>query len=323
MSFRIGSFNIYKFQAFRTDDEIKKDVEKISQIIKDSEFDIIAFQEIFSKTSMERLLSYLGMDWEGRWCSPPSVSSIAAEGYAFIWNKRKFRLVRTELENGVERIFEPHIFNQYKINRLEGQTELIRNPYYARFEPVHGPFCEIRILNAHIMFSKSKTRETKNGEDESLGDIIMRKNEFNVLTKALYPKIADKIYGNNRPGYTILLGDYNLNLRSSGAKSPFLIESFEIIDGEKNPKKQIVTVQKDLTTLKLPPKDDSQPDENVNNYWANNYDHFTYDANRFKGIGMKAGRIDSIQYCKDYAEHRRTISDHVPVRLDIDFRNGR
>jgi hypothetical protein len=169
------------------------------------------------------------------------------------------------------------------------------------------------------MFSKSKTRNETNEEQDSLSDVKMRKNEFNVLTKALYPKISDKVYGNNRPGYTIMLGDYNLNLKSSGANNPYLEEAFEIKDG--NVIKLITTLQKELTTLKRPPKD-GEEDKNQNNYWANNYDHFTIDANRFAGVKTDASRVDSVSYCENYAAHRKEISDHVPIKRNLDLKNG-
>lgn len=318
MSYKIGSFNMFKFQAYLSDEEHKKEINKIARIIEEERFSVIALQEIFSEQAMKLLISRLGLSWEGRWCSPPAKSSIAAEGYAFIWNKNIFKLVETVLQDGTVRQFEPHIFNQYKINKAEGQEELIRNPYYARFEPVNGPFFELRLINTHIMFSKSKTRNETNEEIDSLGDVKMRKNEFNVLTKALYPKISDRVYGNNRPGYTILLGDYNLNLKKSGANSPYLEEAFEISDGQSV--KRITTIQSELTTLKRPPKDDTEEDKNVNNYWANNYDHFTIDANRFQNVSYEATRVNSISYCSDYVEHRKQISDHVPIKMNFDLR---
>ena len=63
MIYRIGSFNMYKFQAYRSDKEISKDLNKIAEIIRTEQFDIIALQEIFSKTAMNMLLSRLGRNW--------------------------------------------------------------------------------------------------------------------------------------------------------------------------------------------------------------------------------------------------------------------
>jgi len=310
MSYRIGSFNMYKFQAYRSDTEIRKDIGKIAEIISNVKFDIVGLQEIYSKEAMRMLLRHLGNWWDGRWEQPHYASSGAAEGYAFIWNTMRFRLSSTTSDDNSIRIAEPHVFYQYKLDASKWQEKLVRDPYYARFEPISGPFCEIRLINAHIMFSRSNNHN----EENPLGDIRMRRNEHKVLSEALYPKIADKVYGNNRPGYTILLGDFNLNLPSSGATGAYLQESFTIQDGRVI--KNITTVQSELSTLKTP--NENEPSDNI---WANNYDHFTYDVNRFRGIGMTASRVDSTRYCNDYIEHRRTISDHVPVKLDINLRN--
>ena len=206
MAYKIGSFNMFKF-SFQSDSEIRKDFTVLSRIIRDNKFDIIALQEVFSPNALGRLLDYLGrFEWDGVWDSPTSFSSIAAEGYGFIWNKRRMRLAVTTLPDGTEKTFRPHIYNQYRVDRRLGQSQLIRNPYYARFEPLDGSFCEIRLINTHIMFSKGNSAYNL----LDLGAIVMRKREFDVLTQALYNTIADKRYGNNRPAYTIILGDYNL-----------------------------------------------------------------------------------------------------------------
>lgn len=316
MSYRIGSFNMFKYQAYRSDDENRKDIGLIARIINDQQFDIVGIQEIFSKTAMDILLKYLGPYWEGRWDEPYYASSSAKEGYAFIWNKRRFKLASTTLEEGGARVYEPRIFYQYKLDRNIWQEKLVRDPYYGRFEPVNGPFCEFRLINAHIMFSRS----SNHGDDNPLGNILMRRNEHKILSEALYPKISDRVYGNNRPGYTILLGDYNLNHPASNVYGAWLQEVFIVNDGRVT--KRIETVQTQLTTLRTPPSDSSK-DYSGEEIWANNYDHFTFDANRFEGIGMNASRVNSVDYCKDYKDHRRIISDHVPVKLDIDLRNNK
>lgn len=306
MSYRIGSFNMFKFSNW-SDKEIHKNLSVIGQIIRDSQFDIVAMQEVFNEGCLKRLLPYIGNDWSYRWSSPVTATSSAAEGYAFIWNSRRFQLAT-----------EPRIFYQYKLDKREWQEGLARDPYYARFIPINGPFFELRLINAHIMYNRNNNSDY----DNPLGSIAMRLNEYNVLARALYPKIADKVYGNNRSSYTFLLGDFNLNLRESGAGAPYLWASYNIEDGRSY--KRMLTDQYGLTTLKRRnPQDTSQPDENVNDYWANNYDHFTYDSERFIGFGIDCRRIDSVQYCKDYLEHRMTVSDHVPIIMNLDLRNGR
>ena len=269
MAYKIGSFNMFKF-SFQSDSEIRKDFTVLSRIIRDNKFDIIALQEVFSPNALDRLLNYLGRyEWEGVWGSPTSFSSIAAEGYGFIWNKRRMRLAVTTQPDGTKKTFRPHIYNQYRVDRRLGQTQLIRNPFYARFEPLDGSFCEIRLINTHIMFSKGSS--TNHLLD--IGAVVMRKREFDILTQALYNTISDKRYGNNRPAYTIILGDYNLNLKSSGAAGAFLNEIVTVQD--RGQIKRLITVQDKLTTLKAN-KAGSQEDYSIS-YWANNYDHFTYD----------------------------------------------
>lgn len=314
MAYKIGSFNMFKF-SFQSDSEIRKDLIVLSRIIRDNNFDVIALQEVFTPNALDRLLDCLGRyEWSGVWDSPRSFSSIAAEGYGFIWNKRRMRLAVTILPDGTKKIFQPHIYNQYRVDRRIGQTQLIRNPFYARFEPLDGAFCEIRLINTHIMFSKgSSTNQLLD-----IGAITMRKREFDILTQALYNSISDKRYGNNRPSYTIILGDYNLNLRTSGATGAFLNEIVTVQNGGQI--KRLITVQDQLTTLKSGQSESQE--ETGFTYWANNYDHFTYDIDRFSTVSAVSGRINTVKdYCNDdYELHRRIVSDHVPVELKINLK---
>ena len=65
MAYKIGSFNMFKF-SFQSDSEIRKDFTKLSRIIRDNRFDIIALQEVFSPNALARLLDYLGrFEWNG------------------------------------------------------------------------------------------------------------------------------------------------------------------------------------------------------------------------------------------------------------------
>lgn len=296
MTYRIGSFNCLNFGL-----GADKDIAAMAKIIKDERFDIVALQEVKGSAALNRLLrSGLLSGYDG----------LADDGYvndyAFLWNTTRVCLAHTE-EAKVSRTYQPRIYKQYRVDRKSGQKDLIRDPYFARFFPVGGgaPFIEIRIINTHIRFSK--------GQEEALGAVAMRKNEFDVLTKAIYAKEADKRYGNNRPAYTVLLGDYNLNMRGSGAGSPYLEECFELSDAGNV--KRILTTQGELTTLKSP--ESEQP-----NGYSANYDHFTYDAERFGGVSVTCGRVDSVgQYCEgDFKRHREKISDHVPVLMKIDLK---
>lgn len=313
MAYKIGSFNMFKF-SFQSDSEIRKDFTVLSRIVRDNKFDIIALQEVFSPNALGRLLNHLGQyEWDGVWDSPTSFSSFAAEGYGFIWNKRRMRLAATTQPDGTKKTFRPHIYNQYRVDRRLGQTQLIRNPYYARFEPLDGSFCEIRLINTHIMFSKGNSQN----QLLDIGAVVMRKREFDILTQALYNSIADKRYGNNRPAYTIILGDYNLNLRTSGAAGAYLNEIVMLED--QGHIKRLVTVQDKLTTLKADKSENREPGFS---FWANNYDHFTYDMDRFSTVSALSSKIDTVkEYCNnDYKLHRKTVSDHVPIALNINLK---
>ena len=302
MAYRIGSFNCLNFGT-----GARKDLQIFSDIILHENFDIVALQEIKGNNGLRRLLSALPNYWMGR------ADDGFVNDYAFIWNSKRIQLAQY---NG--KIYEPTICKQYRIDRRNGQTDLVRDPYYARFFPVGAcaPFIEIRIINSHIRSSKGKTDGSN--DTESLGAVEMRRKEHEVLSTALYPKIADKRYGNNRPVYTVLLGDYNLNLKDAGTKSPFLTELFEVED--KKSVKRIFTTQRDLTTLRNP---DSQS-ENQHQGFCNNFDHFTYDAERFSTVTAQCQSIDSVnKYCGgNFEKHRKTVSDHIPIVMELDITKG-
>ena len=113
-----------------------------------------------------------------------------------------------------------------------------------------------------------------------------------------------------------------MNLRSANAGSPYIpCEEFVVDTGKQ---KCLRTVQDDLTTLKKPLKDEDPLHEEMNNYYANNYDHFTYDSNRFNGTTIMSERIDAVkQYCgDDYEKYIEKVSDHVPIRMTFDLKKG-
>ena len=161
MAYRIGSFNMYKF-SYQDDEKVKKDMARICEIIQDN-FDIVAVQEMFTPGALKnRLLNNLNSSWDGRWAQPKSRSSQAAEGYAFIWNTKKFKLMTKKNRYGIEEVVEPVIIDNYHIE--QGYQRLLRDPYYARFIPVNGPFFELRLFNTHIRFSADDRSE--NEEDD-------------------------------------------------------------------------------------------------------------------------------------------------------------
>ena len=304
MSYKIGSFNCLNYGSGASKEE-----KVFANIIIKENFDIIALQEIKNKFVLDIIINCLNnlsiYHWKGKHDNGD------ANDYAFIWNSDRMELAYTKTDKGL-RTYEPRIYKQYKINKSEGQTNLIREPFFARFYPCHpgAPFIEIRIINCHIRYTKGN-----NDDEYSLGAVQMRKNEFNILTKSIYAKESDHVYGSNRPSYTIMLGDYNLNRPSSSAKAPYLVESFEIIDANKV--KKISTIQNDLTTLKKNRSEDQ-------NIYANNFDHFTIDDIRFRDVDITCQRVDAIdKYCdSDHDRYYKHVSDHLPITLDLNIRKG-
>ena len=330
LSIIIGSFNLYKFKG-ESNKKSAKNLKMIAKIIKNEGFDIIALQEVFNdkqlKVIPKSIVNYLGEDYECIWQPTHGYIESYAEGYAFIWNTKKFRQIG--MEDG----------ELYKRHRAK--KKLVRPPLMARFIPrsiSENGFIELRLITTHMIFNKPPK--------ESGTDTEFRRKELKVLTEEIYPDIADDRYGNNRPAYTILMGDYNLCL----TKTPRLDDEVDKTAGffEKaipnsripilNLKKRIVvTRQNELTSLKRPPKDlpstenydvdiesDSEEimENNSSDYYSKDYDHFSYDEERFDGVKVVISRVDALRkyYNNRLDDYRREISDHVPIKIEIDLR---
>ena len=157
--------------------------------------------------------------------------------------------------------------------------------------------------------------EDEQSEGES--SIRLRRNEVETLITQICDKKGVERTGSNRPSYTILLGDYNLNLKASDNPNPYLQEYYDIVDGPLV--KRYRTVQNQKTTL----KQNAEAGSDIDKY-ANNYDHFTFNETRLVnqlGIELVANRIDTLNgYCDgDVFKHRVEISDHVPSLLEMSF----
>lgn len=288
----------------------------IARIIREEGFDIVALQEVFSEYPKEQLMRELGMNWKGHY----EQSRETMEGYAFLWNTRRMELAKTRLSDGSERIYYPRIYNQYRLKRDYGQVSLIRNPFLGRFVPKSQPYLEFRIINTHIRFSGDSSITSNDTDSVSLSDVEMRRNEFDVLAGTIYPKEAEKVYGIGEAGklraaYTILIGDYNLNLRREWTKGPYLEEIFEISDNGKC--KTIRTFQESLSTIK---RITDEEDFKNHEKYANNYDHASYDTRRFEGLKVNTKTVDAVRRYNnsDFLHYRKTVSDHIPICLEFD-----
>lgn len=344
----IGSFNMFKFSR-QGNSESKKSYELIAKIFQDAKFDIVALQEVFQKEAVADLVAVLNKEtngkWDYSWDEPKKTSNKQArEGYAFVWNTLRLDKVHTILSDGSVRVFEPRIINQYKKSIIRiGKKDLLRNPYYGRFAPKNARGesygFELRLINTHIMYKKSK-------EDsflEELKDIAMRKTEYAILSQIVFPKLDVKDDNSgvktHLHAYTILMGDYNLSIKTEDNPSPYIPESYEM--GENFitylPKdSEIVTIQDEKTSLiRLPenPEDDAIISQ-MEGYYSKNYDHFTlnkkklqkyntaYDAHRVNVIANSQKGINvsvSKEFNGDFRKYYNKVSDHLPVRLKLEI----
>ena len=298
MSYIIGSFNLQNLSE-NTAVKRSKDFKEIARIIRKEKFDIIALQEVLSEMAIEQLVQSLGRNkWESVFLQPESYGG-KSEGYAYIWNKNRIKLV--EDDNN------PMIYNKHRTVHQFGTRGqgLVRPPLVARFEPAERatPFIEFRLINTHITFGKSKNYTG------DLDDKELRRKEYEILTQDVYRLISTKGYGNNRTSFTILLGDYNLCLTSNGPK----IDSTVKVSLAYN--KSLVTVQDKKTTLKM-------KNEAGDEYFANDYDHFTFDECYLEKTFIKYDRVNAVEHFhnNDIELYRTKISDHVPIKLLIDFK---
>jgi endonuclease/exonuclease/phosphatase family metal-dependent hydrolase len=174
---------------------------------------------------------------------------------------------------------QPIIFQQYRSN-----IRMKRNPFYARFTPSGlpgGAFFEIRLIDVHLFYS----------------DPAQRVEEYKLVTGDIHNYISTHRYGDNMPAYTIILGDYNLYCAYCG-----------IITQQTGKGAKIGTKQEEKTTIS------SSSDK-----FVNDYDHFSYDEDRFVGTTAIIERVNSVfKYCKNnFEKHKEKISDHVPIKLEL------
>ena len=311
MSYRIGSFNLKNLGQTAMGKEHPRDLAKIAEIIRTEDFDVVALQEVLSEgkalsleqDSVKRSILYeLGTsEWDFAWAHAESETDPRSEGYAFLWKKTRFRLPVAQLENGTKRTFYP------RICRLRRDL-MTRKPYYARFVARGGPYFEIRLLCVHTHFT----------------DKVQRRQELDNLLKEVYPQVEDRVYYKGRPSYTIILGDYNAELRRLFINtSGFYVADIETADRWGG--KKIKTVQDEKTTLKRRFDNDDQ-DADASAYagegYANNYDHFSYDFDRFSSVQIDVKRIDAVAtYCGgNFETYFKTVSDHVPIVMEMSLK---
>lgn len=307
--YTVGSFNIQHLNY-------TKDFEKLAEIIKTEGFDVIAIQEARSRDAVRYIVKELG---ERYWdYSFP----LGNEEYAFIWKKRRLRLI--ELPNNKE---NPQIASGYHYRRSVGEVKLVRPPYVGYFTAqglYGGCNFDIRLINTHITFSKPSHAP----DDVSV--LNARRNELSILARDIYGTVSDRVLGSMRSIFTVLLGDYNLVLDGMGPKILQDGYTYEIKNG-----KQMVFDQREMSTLKRPidsADDNSSSEDSLeskaqekyidgsNDYYSRNYDHFAYDDSLPSKYRIKCSRVDALTYIEDediLRTYREKISDHVPIKLEI------
>jgi len=285
LSYIIGSFNMQKWGGNNS-----KDYDMLKKIIETENFDIVAFQEVFSDDPIQAICRSLKGTWE--YCVGYPEKSQGGEGYAFIWKARRISLAKSRKNNN------PQIVEKYKVKRDLDILGLRRAPYYARFTPKALPNMEIRLINTHIRFNKVKS------DDISRSD--QRYQEFRILAEDIMARISNQPEF-NKDFYTVLLGDYNLTLVQIREKGQITVESRS---GQKL--KEITTAQELPTSL--------SNDDNTKIIYANNYDHFTYNTENFERLcSFDIERIDAVNkyFDNDREAYKTKISDHVPIKLTI------
>lgn len=303
MIYKIGSFNVRNLN-YPVSKDGKRSFDTIANIIKTEQFDVVALQEVLSDKVWDQLKMHLGTDWRFSWERPPQYFGEAkadarGEGYAYIWNTKKLDLVEINVD-GYTREFLPRIWRQYRAN---GQ-KLIREPYYARFSPqgkVAGCFCELRLINTHIVY----------GGSGKLGEAV-RYGEFLKLVSNVYENVANKRYGNSMPAYVVVMGDYNLPL---SALHDVNVEIGNSIS--ERHQEVVITEQDELTTLNYIKQDDGTHTSE----FVSNYDHFSF-LKKYKSImNMDIERVEIEKYCSDLVKYWETVSDHVPIKMSINLNN--
>ena len=316
---RVASFNVRNLNsAVEKDSRKSRDIKRMADLVKDC--DIVVLQEVIaenminvsSNVGAERSLTReLGLHWEGKWVDSQTHSKKnpylgedrRGEGYAFLWNTQRVELIK---EN--DRVIYPRRYGDYMLAPDTEQIRLRRDPGYGRFKLKTRPV-EIRVINVHII--SNKPDQANMTVDVDGGAITMRKLEFDVLAGRIFKKIDDdRLSERNNAVYTLIMGDFNLNLQGSELTTA-TIPAVSCYDNFGRPcvlgTTQMKTIQKERTTI-----------NKERDGYANNYDHCTYNTRSEHVIGncyrIQAIDDDTPEAFKEYYE---TVSDHLPIVVEL------
>lgn len=293
MSIKIASFNMRAFSS-----NTNRDLQTIAKIIFDQGYSIVAMQEVLDEKVIMDLVSIMN-HYGGKWRSsadkPLQTNKKKEEHYVFLWNEKKVALARKEeIVKGTRVSTEvvPRIIDDY---RGSEKTALARDPLYGRFWPKGDDYSEIRLINVHIKSTKY--------------NIADRNREFIILSDKIYHTYCCKEPG-TRSIYTIMLGDYNLNLNRQWVDGHYMWHELYEIKDNGNVQK-IRTVQDKRTTFRKDSVD-----------FANNFDHFSYDE-KLDDIVFEVAVNDTVKNYMNgsFEDHFNKISDHIPIEITINPRN--
>lgn len=288
MSYTIGSFNMYKWG-----EKSSKNLLKLVEIIKDNHLDIVAFQEVYNADQIEELCKWL-RTWDYKFGVPSG--SPKSEGYAYIWNTRKFHL--SETRNGKP---NPVIVEKYRIENDIEISGIRRPPYYIKLTSNILDRFEIRLINVHLRHNKVVT--------DTPSRLEQRYQEYKIIAESILKRISNEPEM-NKSFVAVMLGDYNMT------KSQ--IDSRNIVIGYGNDTgSKIINLQDEYTTL-------SNNEQNPNEiYSTNDYDHFTFNEKNIETIKQfSVERIDAVKdfYANERDKYKSELSDHVPIKITVDIK---
>lgn len=334
---RIGSFNVKNLSQGKG-----RDLTRIARMINHYSLDIVALQEVLGEGQVihsavtgdlmgsakgynDTLIRHLLGQWDSVWLQPTVRgknekylgTDQRGEGYALLWRKSKFDIPKPYENDGVTRDRGPMIFSNY--HAPKDGIRLVRDPLYARLILKEKRAAELRILVTHLVYGKPKVAANDANFSIDDGAITMRKKEFNTLAGKIYHRISkDKVVPECTNAYTLLMGDYNLNLENSNAKGAYIpaVAYYDdyghLVDNSNSAKITIYTGQSDLSTLKR--------DEPC---YSNNYDHFSFDETLKRQIADLTNIRALHEFVGDdndraaFDTYRETVSDHVPIIIEL------
>ena len=261
------------------------DIGKIAEIILAESFDIVALQEVKRQEPIDFLLRRLP-GWEGSYGKSQSDSDYGRGQDSEGGGLGFAYLWNAKRMRECSKDGQPEIITRFSGN-------ITRKPYYGRFTPsgLGGPFFEFRLINIHLWHGVSYCAGTPR-----------RLQEFELVTKEIYSYLSNRRYGDYMPALTVVLGDYNF--------SAVFCQGYQ----NDTAKYFIKTVQEKETTIS---KDNARH--------VNDYDHFSYDERRFAATEVIYDRVDSVsKYLgNDFEKHWKDVSDHVPIKIELNINSRR